>query len=227
MLRLLHVDDHPVIRKAAQEVLEAEFEELEYTGVDSHKKGLDALSQSPFDVILLDLLINGDFKLHQIKRFTEQVPTIVWSMRYNYGIIRTVVDYGARGVIGKHEPVDTIARAIRAVIHSRTFFLSAEGQGMLAAGGLSSAYMPPGYYDLRQLSAREIEVLRLAGQGFCIKDSAHLLNIKPKTLETFRRRVREKLNLGSSGELLRFAVRWVSEGQPSYLHFPQHGSSIE
>ncbi|MFP4208902.1 MAG: response regulator transcription factor, partial [Wenzhouxiangella sp.] len=170
MLKLLHVDDHPAIRKAAEDALAAEFKGLECVGVDSYAQGLQALSEHRFDAVLLDLMINEQFELHQIKRFTAQAKTIVWSMRFNYGIIRTALDHGARAVIGKHEPLETLVHAVATVADAQKFFLSAEGQAILAEGGLRTGYLPPGYYDLHQLSGREIQVLRLAGQGYCIQD---------------------------------------------------------
>ncbi|MFW5815979.1 MAG: DNA-binding response regulator [Wenzhouxiangella sp.] len=214
------MDDHPAIIQAARECLVQKFAGLDYVGCGSHDEAQAHLEQGGFDLALLDLLVDGRIDLGRIRDYASTTPTIIWSMRYNYGVIRTAVDYGVRGFVGKHEPIAVLENAIEAVLCSSKFFLSTEGQAILSDGSLSTSFLPPGFYQIELLSPREIEVLRLTGKGYCIQEIAETLNVKPKTVETFRRRIREKLELGNAHHLAPFAVRWVSDGQPLYLKYP-------
>nr|WP_275401515.1 response regulator transcription factor [Wenzhouxiangella limi] len=216
----MHVDDHPAIIQAARACLVERFPGVEYVGVGSHEEGQALMEQGAFDVVILDLSVDGSVTLRKIKEYARNTPTIIWSMRYNYGVIRTALDYGTRGFVGKHEPIAVLEKAIEAVLCSKKFYLSAEGQAILSDGGLSTSFLSPGFYQLGVLSPRELQVLRLTGKGFCIQETAEALGVKPKTVETFRRRIREKLALGSAHHLAPFAVRWVSDGEPLYLKYP-------
>lgn len=219
VFRLLHIEDHPPLCFILQQLIEGRHKSLDISACHCFTTALKMINESAIDLIVLDLRVNGKADLGRIKACSEAAPTIIWSALYTYGTLRTALEYGAAGYIGKHEPLELLVRAIETVHSHKGLFLSKQGQNILAGGGMSSLGMRPGYQDLGCLSKRELHVLDLIAQGYDIKHIAEELNVKRKTIDTFRHRIREKLQLDSSHELVIFALEWQQQGRPLYMKF--------
>jgi DNA-binding NarL/FixJ family response regulator len=109
----------------------------------------------------------------------------------------------------KQETLTRAVEAIRTVAAGGIFLSEGMRQQVLVnlANGNGANRSP-----IDSLSDRELEVLQLSGAGQTPREIANQLGISVKTVETHRMRVREKLNLSSSAELMRFAIAWISEG---------------
>jgi DNA-binding NarL/FixJ family response regulator len=119
---------------------------------------------------------------------------------------------GAAGYVMKHEAAGAIVRAIRTVAAGGIFVSEAVSARLLqriAARGGAGDDSP-----LDALSNRELHVLELIGRGLGTREIAELLHISIKTVESYRARLKEKMNLRSGIELTRFAVRWTSDEAP-------------
>jgi DNA-binding NarL/FixJ family response regulator len=135
---------------------------------------------------------------------------IVLSMHDERAYAERTIRAGARGYVMKRESTKKIIGAIREVLQGN-LYLSKEMTELLVEKFMSSE--PVGLPEA-QLSDRELEVFKLIGQGYEINEIAKTLNVNHKTIHTYCTRIKEKLKLASSAELLREALRWAETRAP-------------
>lgn len=132
---------------------------------------------------------------------------LVVSMHNENLYAERVLRAGARGYITKQQATRDILQAIRKVLSGGVYLNETTGAAVLAR----LASKPQSKQEdvvLDQLTDRELQVFELTGQGFNTREISNQLHIDMKTVETYRLRIREKLNLDSSSELLKLAIRW-------------------
>ena len=146
--------------------------------------------------------------IEKLKARDPQIKTLVSSMHDETLFAERVLQAGAMGYVTKQEPPETLVRAIRQVLRGEVYLSPRMTSRLLhrvAGGG------PPREDPIQSLSNREIEVYEMIGQGLTIQQIAVRLHLSPKTVETHREKIKQKLNLKSSAELSRRAVQWVLE----------------
>ena len=115
---------------------------------------------------------------------------------------------GAQGYVMKQEALDNVIIAIREVLGGRPYLSPAMSATVIAkfvqGPGESSAS------EIDQLSDRELEILELIGKGNEVRQIAKSLHLSPKTVETHRAHIKEKLNLANAHQVGRFAVQWIT-----------------
>src|SRR5438034_9052409 len=115
---------------------------------------------------------------------------------------------GAEGYVMKHEAMANVVQAIREVFNGRPYLSPAMAAQVITR---YAQRQPEGETDpVDRLSDRELEILELIGKGNEVRQIAKLLHLSPKTVETHRAHIKEKLNLASAHQVGRFAVQWVS-----------------
>jgi two-component system response regulator NreC len=210
-IRLLVADDHPVVRAGLRMLLAAQ-PDMEVVGeaVDGGTAVARALELEP-DVVVMDLAMGGMDGLAATREIVNRLPhtkIVVLTMHDNEEYLRQALDAGATGYVLK-EAVDTeIAVAIRVVQRGEVFLYPSFTRVLL--GDLIQAEeaddrSEQNGYEL--LSEREKEVLRLVALGDTNREIAERLFLSVRTVETYRARLMEKLNLKSRGELVRYALR--------------------
>jgi two-component system response regulator NreC len=210
-IRLLVADDHPVVRAGLRMLLAAQ-PDMEVVGdaADGDAAVARALQLEP-DVVVMDLAMGGTDGLAATREIVNRLPhtkVVVLTMHDNEEYLRQALDAGATGYVLK-EAVDTeIAVAIRVVQRGEVFLYPSFTRVLL--GDLIQAEeaddrSEPNGYEL--LSEREKEVLRLVALGDTNREIAERLFLSVRTVETYRARLMEKLNLKSRGELVRYALR--------------------
>ncbi|HKW29449.1 MAG TPA: response regulator transcription factor, partial [Verrucomicrobiae bacterium] len=118
---------------------------------------------------------------------------------------------GAMGYVMKHEPAKTVKVAIRKVLGGDIHLSDKMSATMLAKFMLGNRTSQP-VSPIETLSDRELEVFRMLGEGKATRQIAEELNLTITTINSFRNRIKEKLNLKNSTELILHAVQWVREG---------------
>jgi DNA-binding NarL/FixJ family response regulator len=206
---VLLVDDHPIVRYGFSQLLGNEPDIIVCGEAVDARAALEALATRP-DVIILDLSLGGTDGIDLIRGLKETAPRVavlVVSMHDEMLYAERALRAGAAGYVTKHQATDAIIRAIRIVGSGGMFVSEAVSTRILQR--LVGA--PPGASPLEALSDRELHVLQLLGRGFGTRAIAEQLHISIKTVETYRARLKDKMNLRSGTELLRFAVRWAED----------------
>jgi DNA-binding NarL/FixJ family response regulator len=208
--QILLVDDHPVVRERLAEVFSREPDLLVCGEADSRHRALEAIADTAPDIVLLDLTLKQSDGLELIKDIRARWPSLkilVVSMHDEAVYAERAIRAGARGYINKQEATRRILVAVRQVIAGQTYLSdSVAGQvvGRVAVPPNAAAVAPS---DV--LSDRELQVFRAIGQGLTTRQIAAELHLSLKTVETYRGRIREKLNLPTSAEVLQKAIAWV------------------
>jgi RNA polymerase sigma factor (sigma-70 family) len=214
-VRVLIVDDHPMVRERLAEVVRAE-RGMELCGALSDGgQVLRDLAQHKPDVVLLDLNLKGVLAFDLIKDIHARhpsVPVLVVSMYDESIFAERALRAGAKGYINKEEPTPLVIEAIRKVLANETYV----SQAMSARHAQAYVGGSDRHFDnaLERLTDRELEVLELTGHGLTTRQIAEKLHIEMRTVETYRARIKEKLDLKTGTELLLRAVEWLQQQSP-------------
>ena len=207
--RILVVDDHPIFLEGISHLINHQ-PDLETCGsADSMPAALGAIETAKPDLLLTDISIKGNNGLELIKaakaRFPE-LPILVLSMHEESLFAERALRAGALGYVMKQEAAEHVLDAIQTALSGELYLSAAMGQALLRKfiNGSSPADDSP----LARLSDRELEVLQMIGQGMGSRNIAEELRLSIKTIESHRARIKEKLHLSTSPELVRFAVEW-------------------
>jgi DNA-binding NarL/FixJ family response regulator len=173
---------------------------------------LKAVSELKPDVVIVDITLkssNGIELTKTLKARYSALPVIVLSIHDESIYAERALRAGARGYLMKEVASENIVIAIRTVLGGEIYVSNRMGKKLLrkmAAAGKADTISAP----IDSLSDRELEVLRLTGQGYKPSKIADSMRLSVKTVETYRGRIKEKLNLADADELLRYAIQWVS-----------------
>jgi DNA-binding NarL/FixJ family response regulator len=211
--RILIVDDHPAVREALAIRLSRE-PDLEVCGEAADvTEALQVFDATNPDVAVIDISLKGGDGIDLIKRIkvrNDSVRLLVWSMYSESLCAERALRAGALGYINKEQATDQIIVAIRRLLDGKVYLSDTMAEKLLhrvvGEGGDSVGRSP-----IDTLSDRELEVFRLIGQGLKTHDIATQIHLSAKTVETYRARIRMKLNLSTGLELGRHALLWVLE----------------
>lgn len=175
-------------------------------GVEEARKAITSLGQERPDLVIVDISLPGADGIELIKNIRVQYPemsVIVLSMHDEALYAERALRAGARGYVMKTAPAEHLLTAIRTVLRNEVH-LSENLSSHLLKSLVSQKQRP--LRALEQLSDRELEILRLLGQGYTTREIATSLRISAKTVESHRGNIRGKLKLRSGAELTRFAL---------------------
>lgn len=210
-LRVVIVDDHPLVRDGMVARIEKQ-PDLEVCGeAEDIEDALTLILREQPDVAVVDISLKTGNGINLIKQLQIQCPnvrTIVSSMHDDRLYAERAMRAGAKGYINKQRSGRNIVDAIRQVEAGNSYFSDEIMQIVIqrAATGTSAAQSP-----LEELSNRELEVYELIAQGCDMHEVAQRLSLSRRTAETYRDRIRAKLDLSSSSELTRHATQWYLE----------------
>jgi DNA-binding NarL/FixJ family response regulator len=209
---ILLVDDHPVVRDGFAEVINREPDLTVCAVAEDRAGALRAIEAAGPRLAVIDLTLKSSSGMELIKDIHARWPNLlilVVSMHNENLYAERVVRAGARGYITKQQATHDILNAIRQVLSGGIYLNETTRATVL--GRLASKPQADGDTVLDLLTDRELQVFELTGQGFNTREIAAQLHIDMKTVETYRIRIREKLNLESSSELLKLAIRWKQD----------------
>jgi DNA-binding NarL/FixJ family response regulator len=197
-IRILLVDDHPMVREGLVARLQAvpRFEEVGEAG--DRAEALAVLARTRPDVVLMDVGlkdVNGIALGAEMLAAQPAVRLLMFSMYDNPEYVQRALTAGARGYVLKDAPATEIVSAIDAVAAGGTF-LSTAVSGRLFRGQAPKPVLTP----------RESEILSLLGQGASSKQIARDLDLSVRTVEAHRQSIKRKLDLDGQAELIRYAV---------------------
>ncbi|SDP12209.1 response regulator [Desulforhopalus singaporensis] len=210
--RILIVDDHPIFCLGMTELINKE-EDLEVCGsIELMKKTPEAIDNLKPDLVIIDISLkdgNGIELVQEIKKQYEGLPMLVLSMYDESLYAERALLAGASGYIMKQEAISQVVEAVRKVLGGDIYASQSVKEKVFkrltnqAAGDSGS--------PLDILTNRELEVLRLIGEGYSTKEIAERLHLSIKTIGTYRENLKEKLKLKHFTELVKFAVHWSNK----------------
>ncbi len=203
------LDDHPIVRQGIGELINNENDMMICGGADNYQAALQAVETLKPDVILVDISLNGSSGLEFLKSLKVQYPDVkalILSMHDETLYAERALREGARGYIMKQEATEKIMDAVRHVMKGQIYLSDHMMERILEKkyGGISADASP-----IEALSDRELEVFRMIGEGISTSLIAKQLHRSVKTIETYRARIKVKLNLKNNMELIRLAMNWV------------------
>jgi DNA-binding NarL/FixJ family response regulator len=204
--RVVVVDDHRLLREVITELVNREPGLEVVAAVGDARAAADAVREHAPDLLLLDLTLPGGGALGLVQRFqADRRPlTIIVSMHERPEYVRSAIAAGARGYVFKASTHEHLIDAIRQVMAGATY-IDAKVAVALDHEATARATL--------SLSERERDVLTALARGASYKDIAGQLSVGVRTIETYRRRVVEKLGLRTRGDFLRYAVElgWIAK----------------
>lgn len=208
-IRVFAVDDHPSICEAIADAIET-TSDMEMVGqAHTVADGFAQVEKIGPDVALLDISLEDGHGLDLVENIQaqmEDVRIIVFSMYDEEIYAERAIRAGASGYLMKSESTERLLEAIR-LVHEGETVLSEQLRNQILnrmMQGDAEEERP-----LNELTDRELEVFQMLGEGKSIEDIEEGLNLSRKTIETYRRRAKDKLGFEDVSQLLRYAVRWT------------------
>lgn len=208
-IRVLLADDHTILRAGLKMMLNAQ-PDIEVVGEASD--GRQAVSEAHRllpDVILMDITMpdcNGIEATKQVKRTLPDIRVLVLTMHENEEYLFQMLRAGASGYMLKEAADTDLISAIR-VVSSGRFYLSPSAQSMMVSDYLQRVRTGEERDSYSALTEREREILKLVAEGYTNNQIGERLFISPKTVDTHRTHIMDKLNLHSRAELVKYAMR--------------------
>jgi two-component system, NarL family, invasion response regulator UvrY len=201
-MRILIVDDHPIVASGCRALLAGDRDVAVLEASDAESGEAAFVAERP-DICVLDINLPGVSGFELARRILARDASariIMFSMNDDPIFAARAIESGARGYVSKSGDPGDLVEAIRKVGEGGVFLPSAIAQGIAFAGpGLAES-------RLAKLTQREIEILRLLGAGKSLSEIAWLINASYKTIANTSSIMRQKLGLRSSSELVRFAI---------------------
>ncbi len=205
-IKILLADDHEILREGLRRMIAKEAD-MEVVGeAESGRAAVEMAPKLVPDVIVMDITmpdLNGMDATRQILSKTPGVKILALSMHQDRKYVLGMLEAGATGYLLKGCKFEELVVAIRSVAR-KNVYLSPKIADMVLNGYLGKT---PNKTAEAVLSDREREVLQLLAEGYSIKETAYKLGVSPKTIETHRSHIMEKLQISNSSEIVKYALR--------------------
>ena len=203
--RVLLADDHKIILEGLRGLLEPEFEIV--GNVEDGRALVEATQRLHPDVVVVDIsmpLLNGIEAVRQIRKINRQIKIVFLTMHPDVTYATMAFDAGASGYVLKNSASRELVTAINEVMLGGTYVTP------IIAGELLQTYKKAAsgkdVFD-KKLTTRQREILQLLGEGHSAKEIADMLSISPRTVETHKYNIMEELNLQTTADLIKFAIK--------------------
>lgn len=204
MIRVLIVDDHPIVRRGLKETLAAESDITVVAEAARSEEVLALMAAHACDLVLLDLSLPGRGGLEVIKDVRREFPNVRVLIVSTYDESQYAVRAiraGAAGYLSKSSAPEELVQAVRAVIKSGRYISESVASALVE---FTQKDRPGLLHD--SLSDRELEVFRWLTAGRTVSEIAGELSLSIKTVSTYRSRLIDKLGVTSTAELVRYAI---------------------
>ena len=210
--RVVIVDDHPMFRERLSELINQELD-MEVCGeADDAEEAIRLIRETSPDLAIVDITLKGSSGLElikSIKALSIVVPILVLSMHDESLYAERALRAGATGYVTKNQATEEVLLAIRRVLAGEIHL--SEKMTTVFLKTLSTVGTKSVARSLDRLTDRELQVLEFVGRGYTTRAIADALKLGVATVDTYRARIKEKMNFRNAVELQHFAVRWVRD----------------
>ncbi|MFO1492165.1 MAG: response regulator transcription factor [Kiritimatiellia bacterium] len=213
VVKVLVVDDHPIVRQGIKSLLEIDSRFQVAWEAANGPQAITIVEKATPDAAVVDISLEGSDGLELIKNLRAMdyaFPILVVSMHEESLYAERVLRAGGNGYVMKRELSDNLLRALERIIEGKIYVSDAIQERFLK--DISGKNRKEGS-GVESLSDRELEVFRLMGNGLSTREIADKLRLSIKTIETYRAYIKEKLDISTAPELVSRATRWVQEQQ--------------
>ena len=211
-MNIVLVDDHPVVRKGLKSILEEDAGFTVCGEAEDANTAIKIISETEPELVIVDIELKGNIDgielVGAIKVRYPKIKMLVMSMDDGTLYAEKSIKAGATGYIAKAEAAENIMSAIEAVMDNR-IYLSSSISNKIATKHIYGS-QDSRKINIHLLSGRELEVFQLIGKGYKRNEIAKRLNININTMESHRRKIREKLSIENSSELTKIAVQYTA-----------------
>jgi DNA-binding NarL/FixJ family response regulator len=210
--RILLVDDHPVLRKGLVRLIDSKDEFTVCGEASAAAEAITLIRELQPDLVIVDIGLPGTSGIELTKTIRAeypQLPVLILSMHEEALYVNRALRAGAMGYIVKQDAIDNIAAALREALSGRRYLspvIAAQIQHN-GPGGPTTATDDP----VNLLTDREFEIFELIGKGREVREISEALGVSPKTVETHRTNIKEKLKLKNARQVARLAVQWLGQ----------------
>ena len=201
VIKVLLADDHGVLRDGMQRLLEANADIKVVATADDGREAVEKAAKLQPDVVVMDISMPNMNGLEATRRILDRAPATgvaILSMHSSAELVREAFAAGARGYVLKESAGDEVVRAVRTVAAGRRFVGKGVTDKVLAEDTGSG---------IASLTAREREILQLIVNGKSNAEAAAILGLSPRSVETYRLRLMQKLGIEDLPTLVKFAIR--------------------
>ncbi len=210
--RVVIVDDHPLFRDRLSQLINHELD-MEVCGEsETAEQAIQLIRRVTPDLAIVDITLKGSSGLELIKgirALSIGIPILVLSMHEESLYAERALRAGATGYITKNQGAEEVLAAIRRVLTGEIYLSNKMTSVVLRNLTIAGSKVMPRPVD--RLADRELEVLELIGRGNTTRQIADKLQLGAATVDTYRARIKEKMNFRNAAELQHFAIRWVRE----------------
>jgi DNA-binding NarL/FixJ family response regulator len=210
--RIFIVDDHAMFRDGLRQLIDREADLTVCGDAAEATETLEGISKSAPDLVIVDISLSGKNGIDLIKAIKdkyEDLPVLVVSMHEESLYAERALRAGAMGYVMKQEPSRTVKAAIRKVLAGDMHLSEKMASSVISKFMRGTNELPPS--PLEKLSDRELEVFRMLGLGKGVRQIAEDMSVTIPTINSFRNRIKEKLQLNSSTEVMLHAIHWSRE----------------
>lgn len=209
--RVLIVDDHPLFRDGLRGLLSEEAGFVVEGEAESEEGAVRSFIDSPADLVIVDVSLASGNGLNLISRIKEQSPATIVLVISTYEdrvYSELALAAGASGYVCKRTGCHEVKTAIHEVLKGGVYVTPRLQQESRTDGDFENATQA---LKEKRLSSRELQIFTMIGQGRTTHDIAAELHIAVSTVETYRERLKAKLNLTSGSALIRHAIFWMMQ----------------
>lgn len=203
-MKFIIADDHRIVRRGIKEIIQDEFPTAVIEEASDSESLINKILNQNFDLVITDISMpgrNGLEALQQIRQLRPSLPVIVLTIHPESQYAIRAYKNGAKGYLNKETAPDELVNAIKQVLAGKKYITQSVAEDFFTSIDKKGA-------PLHQLlSNREFQVLKLIASGKSNSEIAKQLLLSETTVSTYRTRILEKLNLQSTAEIIRYAIR--------------------
>lgn len=208
--RIVIVEDHRMFREQLVHLINKAPDLLIVGEADNIRDGFALIQETQPNIAIVDITLKGSSGIELLKDLRahgSNVPVLILSMHDESLYAERALRAGARGYVTKHEASESVMTAIREVLNGEVYlnprFMSKMMSKIVSGGAIG--------HPVDRLADRELEVFELIGRGLTTREIGAKLGLGVTTVDTYRSRIKEKLNLQNAARLRAEASRWVQQ----------------